>query len=151
MNEWLNMVNDGPEFHKNQTVITVLSFIEIDSALVWSFHDAARKGDISKVVDMVEVGMPVDIADKNGKTALMWAASHNFTDVVHFLLIKGADEDKRNPAGDTVLHDASYKNHTDVIRTLLQHGATSDIKNDEGNRQINLAGHEEAVRLLQQY
>ena len=136
---------------ENCFVIAVLSFIEIDLALVWSFHDAARKGDVSKVVDMVEAGMPVDIADTNGKTALMWAASHNFTDIVRFLLIKGADVDKRNPVGDTALHDASYKNHTDVIRILLQHGATRDIKNDKGNSPIILARHEEAVRLLQQY
>ena len=123
---------------ENCFVIAVLCFIEIDSALVWSFHDAARKGDFSKVVDMVEAGMPVDIADANGKTALMWAASHNFTDIVRFLLMKGADVDKRNPVGDTALHDASYKNHT-------------DIKNDKGNSPIILARHKEAVRLLQQY
>ena len=136
---------------ENCFVIAVLCFIEIDSALVWSFHDAARKGDVSKVIDMVEAGMPVDIADTNGETALMWAASHNSTDIVRFLLMKGADVDKRNPVGDTALHDASYKNHTDAIRILLQHRATRDIKNDKGNSPIILARHKEAVRLLLQY
>ena len=112
-------------------------------------------GDVSKVVDMVEAGMPVDIVDKDDKTALMSAARYNKTDVVRFLLEKGANVDKQDHRGWTALHNASSSNNcTDVIRMLLQHGATRDIKSKYGSTPIDRARYwhqEEADGLLEQY
>ena len=51
--------------------------------------DAAKNGDVSKVVDMVVAGMPVDIDDGNGWTALRRAVISNQTDVVRYLLNNG--------------------------------------------------------------
>ena len=132
----------------------VLSFIEIDDlGLVNSFMDATCDGDVSKVVDMVEAGMPVDIVDDIDCTALRWAASSNRTDVVRFLLERGANVNKQVDDGQTALHVASNNNCTDAIRILLEYGAMN-IKEVLGNTPIDLAqkkNNEEAVRLLQQY
>ena len=57
---------------------------------------ATEDGDVSKVVDMVEAEMPVDILDEGGNTALMNAAYNNRTDVVRYLLANGANVDKQN-------------------------------------------------------
>ena len=103
---------------------------------------------------MVEAGMPVDIVDKDDKTALMSAARYNKTDVVRFLLEKGANVDKQDHRGWTALHNASSNNCTDVIRMLLQHGATRDIKSKYGSTPIDPARYwhqEEADGLLEQY
>ena len=74
----------------------VVSFIENDPELALSFMTAARKGDVSKVAEMVEAGMPVDITDEVGWTALITAAINNRTDVVRCLLDKGANVNKQD-------------------------------------------------------
>ena len=48
-------------------------------------------GNVSKVVDMVEAGMPVDIVDEYDWTALRRAAFNKRTDVVRYLLEKEAN------------------------------------------------------------
>ena len=105
---------------------------------------------------MVEAGMPVDITDGYGWTALITAAAaiNNRTDVVRCLLDKGADVNKQNRRGWTALHWASLNNHTDVMRMLLQHGARKDIKNESGRTPIDSArrrNRKEAFDLLEQY
>ena len=105
---------------------------------------------------MVEAGMPIDIVDQYDFTALSWAALTNQTDVVRYLLKKGANVDKQDRRGVTALHEASAcpNNHTDVIRILLQHGARKDIKDNGGNTPIDRARYwknKEAVDLLEQY
>ena len=50
-----------------------------------------KDGNVSKVVDMVDAGMPVDILDWCNNTALRRAATFNRTDVVRYLLKKGAN------------------------------------------------------------
>ena len=103
---------------------------------------------------MLESGMPIDIADEYGSTALMGAAYNNRTDVVRCLIEKGANVKKQNRYnGSTALHLASSYNHTDVIKILVQHGARTDIKDNDGNTPIDdarIRNHEEAVDLLQQ-
>lgn len=129
-------------------------FLEINPEFIPTFTSAAGDGDVSKVVDMVKAGMPIDIVDKHDDTALMRVACNNRTDVISALLQKGADVDKQNRYGYTALHAASIYNNTDVIRMLLQHGATRDIKSKYGSTPIDRARYwdqEEAVGLLEQY
>ena len=147
-------MNGGLEFRKHETVLTVASFIEIDRELVDRFTQAARNGDASKVVVMVEGGMPVDIAGGDGRTALAIAACYNQTDVVRCLLDKGANVNKQDLLGMTALHWASYNNHTDVMRMLLQHGARKDITDNYGLTPIDRArlwDRKEVVDLMEQY
>lgn len=102
---------------------------------------------------MVDEGMPVDIVNNYGNTALMRAAYRNRTDVVQVLLQNGAAVDKQsNSDGFTALHFASFTSNTDVIRMLLRHGASRDIKSKNGKTPIECTrgmNKEEAVRLLQ--
>ena len=99
--------------------------------------------------------MPIDIINEFGRTALMLAASYNWTDVVRCLLEKGANvNQQKRYAGWTALHYAYFKNSTDVIKILVQHGARTDIKNINGRTPIHLArrwNYKEAVDLLQQH
>ena len=114
-------------------------FLEMDPQLVKSFTRPVAHGNISKVVDMVESGMPVDIVDEYGYTALMRAAMFNRTDVVCCLLEKGANVDKPLRDGWTALYWASIYNYTDVIKILLQHGARTDNKSNDGITPIDVA------------
>ena len=118
----------------------MLQVAEIDRKLVDSFIDAAKYGDFSKVVDMVEVGMPVDVVDEDDWTALMNAANDNRTDVACYLLEKGANVAKQDRYGKTALHIASLNASTDVIRmsswsSHLNKG-TEGVKEQKTNTQI---------------
>ena len=115
---------------------------------------AAEDGDVSKVVDMVEAGMPVDIVDKWDHKAPRSAACTNRTDVIRYLLDKTANVDKQDSDAWTALSAVNNNNNTDVIRILLQHGTRKDIKNNDGNTPIDVAprwNYKEAVGLLKQY
>ena len=85
------------------------------------FTEAAFHGDVSKVVDIVEAGMRLDIFDGDGDTALLNAVRSNQTDVVRYLLAKGANVDKQTRCSRTALHVAAVNNSTEVISMLLQH------------------------------
>ena len=56
---------------------------------------------------MVEAGMPVDIVDGDGWTALKRAAFNNQTDVVRYLLNNGANMNEQDRWGKTALYEAS--------------------------------------------
>ena len=103
---------------------------------------------------MLDGGMPVDSFDGYGRTALQQAARYNRTDVIHELLQRGADVNKRDRYfGRTALHWSAMNNNTDAIRLLLENGASTTIKDDEGLTPIDIArqyNHQEAVLLLQQ-
>ena len=139
----------------NCFIVISISLLEITPELIKRFTSAVRDGDVSKVKEMLDVGVPVDSEDGVGLTALQWAAWKNSTDVTELLLSRGADVNKRS--GDvhlTALHQAALYNSTDVIEVLLKHGASTNITDRYGNTPIDLARHENneaAVRLLERH
>ena len=98
--------------------------------------------------------MPVDSFDWVGMTALQWAARYNLTYVIHKLLQRGADVNKRDRNhGLTALHYSAMYNKIGAIRLLLENGASTTIKDNEGRTPIDVArelNNQEAVLLLQQ-
>ena len=141
-------------FHSCFIVISI-SLLEIAHELIERFTTAAFDGDVSKVKEMLDVGVPADSEDEFGWAALERAAWKNRTDVTELLLSRGADVNKRS--GDvhlTALHQAALYNSTDVIEVLLKHGASTNITDRYGNTPIDLARHENneaAVRLLERH
>ena len=103
---------------------------------------------------MLDGGMPVDIVDWAGFTALQLAAMLGRTDVIHKLLQRGADVNKRDRYHDqTALHWSAMKNNTDAIRLLLENGASTTKKDKKGRTPIDFAreyNSQEALLLLQQ-
>ena len=101
---------------------------------------------------MLDGGVLIDSVDRIGLTALQYAAWYNRTDVIHELLQRGADVNKRDRYfGLTALHWSAMKNNTDDIRLLLRNGASTTIKDDGGRTPIDWArkkNHQEAVLLL---
>ena len=106
------------------------------------------------MVQLLDEGVPVDIEDGDGRTALNYAAMRNRTDVMHELLESGADVNKRDrDNGKTALHYSVWHNKPDAIWLLLRNGASTTIKDKRGRIPINCAREEnsqEAVLLLQQ-
>ena len=62
------------------------------------------------------------MANKNGYTALMFAAASGHIDVVHVLLLSGANKDVANKAGQTALAIAHQEFQEDVARLIVNNG-----------------------------
>ena len=74
---------------------------------------AVKDGSVKDVQTLLAEGANPNTTDDHGVPALMWAANNGHTEVVKFLLEKGADVNvKRTTDGATVLMIASQEGHT---------------------------------------
>lgn len=89
---------------------------------------------------LVEAGasLTAHLGDR-GMPALNAAAFYGRTDVVKYLLIKGASVATPNSDGNTALHWAGFFGHTEICAMLLRKGARSDRKNNAGHSARDMA------------
>jgi ankyrin repeat protein len=92
-----------------------------DTALMF----AARAGDLESARILVGAGANVDDADAWGVSATAMAAHAGFTEIVEFLLERGADANAAKP-GFTALHAAIMRRNPRMVTTLLAHGADAN-------------------------
>lgn len=86
---------------------------------------AARVGDLASAKLLVAAGANVKDADAWGISATTLAAHSGFTDLVLFLLDKGADPNAA-PNGFTALHEAVMRRDEKMVASLLDHGANAN-------------------------
>jgi len=92
---------------------------------------AARSGDLKEVRRLVESGVPVDSADSWGTTPLALAVQQNETEVVKYLLEKGADPGSRETFfGMSALDVALWKGEPgfETARLLLAAGVKDRVR-----------------------
>ena len=121
------------------------------------FVEAAANNNLHKVQQMLEAnGRLLNAKDREHDTAIMKAARNcNATDVVSFLLSKGAnfnDEQYRDTINQTPIIVAAQHGCADIVRLLIEAGI-KDInhKNDQGESALLTAaqeGHKEIVGIL---
>ena len=63
--------------------------------------DACRLGDISRVISLLDKGVPVNLKDTTGRksTPLHFAAGYGRLDVVELLIVRGADVSAKDDGG----------------------------------------------------
>ena len=89
-----------------------------DTALLF----AARAGDLESAKLLVGAGANVNDADAWGVSATTMAAHAGFTEMVEWLLDRGADASAA-AAGFSALHAAIMRRDTRMVSALLAHGA----------------------------
>jgi uncharacterized protein len=89
-----------------------------DTALLF----AARAGDLESAKLLAGAGANVNDADAWGVSVTMMAAHAGFTDLVEWLLDRGAEANAAAP-GFTALHAAIMRRDTRMAAALLSHGA----------------------------
>ena len=77
-------------------------------------------------------GAAVDHQDKDGWTAMMWAAWSGMPKVVETLLAAGADVNKQDKIGNSALMLAAGRGNGAVVIALLAKGADKSMKNHAG-------------------
>ena len=93
-----------------------------DTALIF----AARVDDLASAKLLVAAGANVNDEDAWGVSAVVLAAHSGFTDVVEFLLEKGANANS-DRAAFTALHEAVMRRDENLVKVLLDHGADANL------------------------
>lgn len=121
-------------------VLAGLFIIVHQTTLAGQIHEAAKRGDIQTVRDLVQKGAKInEDLDEYGATALHWSAVKGHKDVAEFLIGKGAIVDQKNRDGDTALHLAVAFGHKDLVQLLLAKGAKIDERRKEGTTPLYIA------------
>ncbi|XP_065603672.1 ankyrin repeat domain-containing protein 39 [Cyrtonyx montezumae] len=118
---------------------------------IWA---AARDGDETRVLHLLERRGEPSQPDLAGYTALHYASRNGHLGVCRLLLQHGAHCNARTPGGATALHRASYCGHVAVARLLLAHGADPAAADGDGRTSLHKAaerGHRELCVLLLQH
>lgn len=120
--------------------------------LVLQFHAHAAANDADSVQKALKRGMPADVPDHAGRTALHAACLHGQEDVVSVLLRAGADIDAvEGQRGDSALHYCALSGSERCAALMLAAGADVDAQNRAGQTPLMLAaqaGHASVLTLL---
>ncbi|GIC87629.1 ankyrin repeat domain-containing protein [Aspergillus udagawae] len=87
---------------------------------------AATVGNESILKLLLQNGAKINAADRNGRTALHWAAIDDET--TRILVDNGAQVNKQDNNGKTAMHLAVDDDERGVVHVLLQGGADPDRK-----------------------
>ena len=108
--------------------------------------DAAIEGNPAEVARLIAAGANVNAVDKNGYTALMWAASYiqsaGADRIVADLISAGADVDMCDDEGRTALMISAWWSHAKTVTALIAAGANVDAHDHDGNTALMLAARE---------
>ena len=113
----------------------------------------ASKGDLEVVKYIIEKYRidPNRPRTENGGTALYQAARNGYSDIVAYLLNKGADPNITNNSNVTPLIAAASNGHEEVVKLLVEKGADPNIIDSYGDSSHLAAAqrdHWEIVKLL---
>jgi len=91
----------------------------------------AGKGDLGEIKKLVECeGLDVKMRNSEGFGLLHAAAMFGHTELVEYLLSKGADPNIQTFGPlYAPIHSASYGGHLETVKCLVKHGANTKLKN----------------------
>jgi ankyrin repeat protein len=103
-------------------------------------HDAAKNGDLAKVVAMLQADPSlVSKTDSYGATPLHWAAMNGHKEIVQLLLSNKAEVNLKVSDGTTPLITAAIFGHREVVDLLLANGANVKARNSDGMTALHAA------------
>lgn len=113
----------------------------------------ALEGDLKRLQHLLEKkGVPPDLLDSAGYTALHYACRAGHLEIVSYLISSGADVNKPTRANlSTPLHKAALAGRSACVHYLLGHGANPNPKDAAGHSPLHYAteaGHKDVVQQL---
>uniref|UniRef100_G1L7K1 Ankyrin repeat and death domain containing 1A n=1 Tax=Ailuropoda melanoleuca TaxID=9646 RepID=G1L7K1_AILME len=128
------LVSSGAKIHcENKGGLTLL-------------HCAAQKGHVPMSAFVMEdlEDVPLDRADKLGRTAFHRAAEHGQLEALELLVGSGCDHSVKDKEGNTALHLAAGRGHLAVLQRLVDIRRDLEERNVEGLTALHAAA--EGVR-----
>ncbi|XP_059179268.1 myotrophin-like [Physella acuta] len=115
-----------------------------DQELVWKVKNG-ELNDIKTLVEKEGVNVNKEI---QGRLPLHYAADYGQTEVIEYLISKGAKVNAPDKYGITPLLSAIFEGHTASVRLLLEKGADKSGKSPDGASYIDCAEKDEIKALL---
>ncbi len=97
----------------------------------WTLITAVSRGKLEIVDMLLKLNANVAATDKEGKTALHWAAVKGYSAIAQRLLDRQANVNARDLQGITPLHDAALGGHREIAELLLAKGAGINARESE--------------------
>ena len=113
-----------------------------------ALSEAAWKGDLKQVQELLDRGANVNVKNAHGETALMRSAGMGHWAVVKLLLDRGADVNVKDRRGDTALLLASSGRRPEIVKLLLDKGAQANVKDKFGSTPLMMAQDLETFKML---
>ncbi|XP_065343666.1 uncharacterized protein LOC135941846 [Cloeon dipterum] len=109
---------------------------------------ACKQKNWDKVKNLLESkNSSINRQDKDGRTALHYAAEEGHFGLVFQLLSQRADMHVKDHNGWTALHYAILTNNKDLVQMLLESGAEIDSKTKRGETALHLAAYKGSTEL----
>ncbi|KAL7936383.1 ankyrin [Trichoderma chlorosporum] len=112
---------------------------------------AAASGSVDTVQLLLTLGGDPNFCERDGLSAIHFAAEEGHTDIVRLLLNEGANVNAISSSGTTPLHCAANGGHASIVSLLLQHQVDPLKSTCHGWTALHHAafmGHSHVVRLL---
>jgi ankyrin repeat protein len=115
------------------------------------FMRAARSGDATAMLILLQSGADPKATTKDGNNALLFAAGIGYRDkqtkgsdndaleAVKLCMDQGLDINQTNAKGETVLHGAANRGSDVLVKFLVDHGAKLDAKSKPGFTPLDIA------------
>ena len=104
-----------------------------ENALMWAAY-LGKQELVKKLVDLKKVSI-----NKIGWSPIHYAASTGQTEILQYLISKGANVDAKSPNETTPMMLASRHGYIQIVKILLNSGADFSIKNQQGMTAIDFA------------
>ncbi|KAK3237585.1 hypothetical protein CYMTET_52351 [Cymbomonas tetramitiformis] len=112
---------------------------------------AAKNGNVQKVVDLLQAGVPITSCDEAGATALHLAAENGRQEVAAVLMGAEAETNAVTKYGATPLYAAAFRGQSAIVQMLVQHQADLKLQTRSGATALHAAaqkGNTKVVQLL---
>ena len=106
---------------------------------LWAAAQAGAAGTVGRLLDQ---GTKLDLANKNGWSALFFASASDSigtSETVKLLLERGVNIHTMDRYGFTALQLAAFSSHTEVVAQLLDEGADVEASKPDGATPLVLA------------
>jgi ankyrin repeat protein len=128
------------------------SMTRMFSAVEKSDKSPATANRLAIVRTLIEGGVDVNAADKEGDTALHKATQMGDVEVIGLLLASAADVNARTKTGRTALMTAAVWSFAECTSALLAAGADVELSTQDGKTAMSIARdnkHTEVLKLLE--